>query len=213
MTKDQLSRLLSLALTDDLLAKEYLRARPKNANPTYGHCYVASEAAYYLLGKKAKPLFLKHEGKSHWMLKDANGNIIDFTASQFNSAPDYNEAKPKGLMTKKPSKRAQKLIDRLRALDKLSTLFTPEHFERVIRTPNAKLGGKSALELILEGKHRRVMDYYRKVFTIDNLVGSVPETIAPKAVIPPILEREKTNFLAKLAEFGKRFLEQTKESP
>lgn len=212
MNKDQLQRLLSLALTDDLLDKAYLRTRPANADPRYGHCYVVSEAAFYLLGKKAKPAFIKHEGKSHWLLKDKEGNVIDFTASQFNSIPDYTGAKPKGLMTKKPSKRAQKLIDRLRSLDKLSTLFKPEAFESVIRTPNLKLDNKSPLQLILEGKHRRVLDYYRRLFTPENVQSTtVPETIVQRTItyIPsPLISRpsRQRSFIEKMLEFSKRII-------
>lgn len=190
MNKEQLSRLLSLALTDDTRSS-----------------YIVSEATYYILGKKAKPAFIRHEGKSHWLLRDKEGNVIDFTASQFNSAPDYSEARGKGLMTKKPSKRAQVLINRLRALDKLSELFKPEAFEKVIKTPNAKLGGLSPLELILSGKQRRALDYYRKMFSGDQLVNaSLPETIASKVSLGPIIEKETSKFLQKMIAHIKKVM-------
>ena len=83
-----------------------------DANPFRGHCYVASEALYHLLGGKEqgwKPMFLKHEGENHWFLQK-NGLIIDITVSQFKKFPPYDNAIGKGFLTKKPSKRARTII-------------------------------------------------------------------------------------------------------
>lgn len=82
-----------------------------------GKCYIASEAVYHLAGgKKAglKPFVMKApEGdwETHWFLKDKNENIIDLTAKQFSCSLDYNIATGKGFLTKKPSKKAKKLIE------------------------------------------------------------------------------------------------------
>lgn len=84
---------------------------------TFGQCYVASEAAYYLLGGKEegwKPMHMKHLGVSHWFLKHESGFILDLTASQFQSPLDYSGARGTGFLTKEPSKRAKKLLIRIR---------------------------------------------------------------------------------------------------
>lgn len=78
-----------------------------------GNCYVACEAIYHLIGgKKAgwKPMNMKHEGDSHWFLKHKSGLILDPTAKQFRTLPDYPKAKGKGFLTKKPSFRATLLM-------------------------------------------------------------------------------------------------------
>jgi hypothetical protein len=56
---------------------------------------------------------LRHEGDSHWFLRHASGLILDATASQFESAPDYNAAKGCGFLTAGPSRRARDLMARL----------------------------------------------------------------------------------------------------
>ena len=105
---------------NDLLIK--LRDQLKNSSDLLdskygGHCYVASEAAYHLLGGKNAgftPMFLYHEGKPHWFLKQ-DKRIIDLTADQFKTKPDYSLAKGKGFLTKKPCRRTKILITRLRS--------------------------------------------------------------------------------------------------
>lgn len=85
-------------------------------NPYAGHCYVASEALYHLLGGKAggyRPMYIRHEGSPHWFLKDTKGNVVDPTASQFRTAVPYDDAIGKGFLTDKPSKRAQIVLDRV----------------------------------------------------------------------------------------------------
>jgi hypothetical protein len=69
-------------------------------------------------GKDAgwKPMVMHHEGGTHWFLKrDAHNSlasdwIIDPTVSQFKTKPDYTRARGCGFLTKKPSKRAKKLM-------------------------------------------------------------------------------------------------------
>ncbi len=97
--------------------------RPKyrgHENPLTGHCYVASEALYYLLGGKAAgwtPMFVSHEGEPHWFLRNADGHILDATASQFKTPVPYEKARGKGFLTLKPSKRAQEVMNRVRDAD------------------------------------------------------------------------------------------------
>lgn len=81
-----------------------------------GNCYVTSEALYHLLGGKAagwKPMTCKHEGDTHWFLKNTSGLILDPTVSQFQSKPDYMKARGRGFLTKKPSLRALVLMKKL----------------------------------------------------------------------------------------------------
>jgi len=102
------------SLTDDLLTPKYRRMKKGNNLPnTFGHCYVASEAAYYLLGGKEegwKPMHMTHLGASHWFLKHESGFILDLTYNQFKSPLDYSKARGSGFLTKEPSKRAKKLL-------------------------------------------------------------------------------------------------------
>jgi hypothetical protein len=79
-----------------------------------GHCYVACEAIYHLLGGKEgglRPMFIYHEGSPHWYLMRGD-EVIDPTASQFRSSVPYEFGKGKGFLTKKPSRRAAVVIDR-----------------------------------------------------------------------------------------------------
>jgi len=104
------------SLDDSLLKKEFLLL--KNRNKFTGHCYVATEALYYLLDdnerKKYCPARLKINGVTHWFLKNKfNGEIIDITKEQFNFKLDYKKAKNCFFITKNPSKRTKILISRI----------------------------------------------------------------------------------------------------
>ena len=92
-----------------------------------GHCAVATESAYHLLGGKPAgwtPMNLHHEGSSHWFLRHADGRILDITASQFKTAVPYTKGRGCGFQTplkdarglQLPSKRAQVVIDRVLAM-------------------------------------------------------------------------------------------------
>jgi hypothetical protein len=96
-------------LTEDLLKPEFKGGEHFLA----GHCYVASEAYYHLSDKQLKAKIIKHEGVNHWYLEDKDGKIIDLTAEQFSSCPDYSRGRGIGFLTKKPSKRTQILIKRI----------------------------------------------------------------------------------------------------
>ena len=97
-------------LTDDLRSSPW----KGNPNPLAGHCYVASEAAWHLLGgmdSDWRPFHMKHEGVSHWFLRNVKTeSIIDLTVWQFANFPDYSCGVRKGFLTKEPSKRAQQVI-------------------------------------------------------------------------------------------------------
>ncbi len=107
-------------LTQDLLKKEY---REQNThNPMFGHCYVATEVLYHLMQtkEKVKPCCAKDENNiTHWWLQyKESGKIIDVTADQYlceGKYPPYPNGRGTGFLTKKPSKRAQIVINRLSA--------------------------------------------------------------------------------------------------
>lgn len=83
-----------------LLKEPYRSKVQKGAHPHTGHCYVASQALYSLLGaKKAgySPLCMQHEGGSHWaILREKDGAILDPTVAQFKAIPDYSKGVRKG---------------------------------------------------------------------------------------------------------------------
>ena len=82
-----------------------------------GNCYVTSEAAYHLLGGKTsgwKPMQMQHEGESHWFLKHKEtGLVLDLTAKQFKTLPDYSKARGRGFLTKFPSARAIDMAEKM----------------------------------------------------------------------------------------------------
>jgi hypothetical protein len=105
------------ALTPELLKKTYVEGN-KN-NPTFGHCYVATEALYYLLGDESfKPCRARDvEGIVHWWLQNDKGTILDPTAEQYTIRglkPPYEKGRRGGFLTKRISKRAKIVIDRIK---------------------------------------------------------------------------------------------------
>lgn len=106
------------------------------AKPKRGNCYVTAEALYHLLGgKKAGlvPQRLRHEGDTHWYLvkkivippipgtslkkmkpfQVVVGVVIDPTARQFKTPPDYSKGRGAGFMTRGPSRRAREMMKRM----------------------------------------------------------------------------------------------------
>lgn len=113
MNHKKLIKLIQDNLSDDLRKPKY-KGHP---NHLKGHCYVASEAFLYLChdSKDWKPGTLHHEGDIHWVLKHRKtGRIVDLTADQFITKPPYDKFRGRGFLTKAPSKRTQKLIQRIR---------------------------------------------------------------------------------------------------
>jgi hypothetical protein len=99
-----------------------------------GNCYVTCEALYHLLGGRASgyvPHTVRHEGSVHWYLvlrtavttsstyhdgyaeTSMVDRVVDPTASQFKTTPDYSRGRGRGFLTKRPSKRARALMRRL----------------------------------------------------------------------------------------------------
>lgn len=115
-----LARAVRAALSPDLLKPEWRDAPP----PYGGHCYVATEAYYFLAGAARsglRPTVIRHEGTTHWFLLDAAGAVTDLTLEQFRTPVPYAQGRGCGLQNKDqtvPSKRAQVVIDRVRAVDR-----------------------------------------------------------------------------------------------
>lgn len=103
-----------LSESDDLRKLKY----QGHKNPFTGHCYVASEAIYHLMGRRRSgliPCFIRVAGEPHWFLKFEDGTVVDATREQFeNLTIDYSKGTNKGFLTKNPSKRARELINRIR---------------------------------------------------------------------------------------------------
>lgn len=101
-------------------AARALRSLPWRADPlavdSAGHCYVACEVLYHHLGGPLgawRPVHMRHEGASHWFLRDRySGAVMDPTSDQFHKPPtaaDYARGRGCGFLTRNPSKRAVKL--------------------------------------------------------------------------------------------------------
>lgn len=93
------------------------------AHPLAGHCYHASEVLYHLWGKEHgyTPAHVEvYMGKTwgwvgHWFLRGEEGSVLDITAAQFGKIRiPYKHAIGCGFLTKRPSKRAQEIIRRLK---------------------------------------------------------------------------------------------------
>lgn len=114
---------INLVLTNELRRPKYRGLKNRLA----GHCYVATEALYHMAGGKRygfKPMFIRHENEPHWFLQSFGGAVYDITAEQFDSAVKYENAKGKGFLTRRPSKRAKIVIQRAeKYLDNLTKRF------------------------------------------------------------------------------------------
>lgn len=107
------------------MAKTTRRTSRASRKTRRGNCYVTCEALYHLLGGKAAgyhPHVVTHEGDTHWYLlyDKAHGPnglyttiVVDPTASQFRTPPDYRKGRGCGFLTKGPSKRARELMERM----------------------------------------------------------------------------------------------------
>lgn len=99
-----------------------------NPNPMVGHCYVASEAVYHLLGGKRAgftPCRARIGSDTHWWLVHESGVIIDPTADQFDFSVPYHVGVRAGFLTIKPSRRCMAVLARLRGLQDAQTYSHP----------------------------------------------------------------------------------------
>lgn len=112
-------KLIRENLTPDLLKGPYKKQWTPDRPQSWGHCYVASEAYYHLMGGKTsglEPYWVKHEGGTHHFLRDRkSGEIVDLTADQFHTPPPYERGRRFGWLTGEiPSRRAAILMERVR---------------------------------------------------------------------------------------------------
>jgi hypothetical protein len=107
-------------LSPDLLKPCYREENKKN--PTFGHCYVASEVLFHLIESKMPSRFFPSIGKddngvNHWWLIDSKyGTILDPTADQYISQgrlPPYERGRKCSFLTKEPSRRARIVMERI----------------------------------------------------------------------------------------------------
>lgn len=90
-----------------------------NPNAMAGHCYVASEAAFHILGGREAgwtAVQIEHESDSHWFLRHDDGTVLDITADQFQTPVPYDEGRGRGFLTVQPSKRAERVMERANAI-------------------------------------------------------------------------------------------------
>ncbi len=112
MDTEVISRAVVAHLTPDLLTPQW---RAMARTPLSGHCYVASEAAWHLLGafeSPWRPRVARVDGTTHWWLAGPEG-VMDLTAAQFDHPVEYSLGRPCGFLTRAPSRRARILMDRV----------------------------------------------------------------------------------------------------
>lgn len=121
---DGLRSAIRAALTPDLLSPAQRARVGPGDPPSKGHCAVATEAAYHLLGGKGSgwvPVVLPRRvlgDTTHWWLRRAaDGAIFDPTADQFPDGVPYHLGRGCGFQGRPgvPSKRARVVIERVRA--------------------------------------------------------------------------------------------------
>ena len=105
------------------LSKDLLKPKFKSEDhPLAGHCYVASEALFHLAfdgyeQAEWRPHYaVDNQDVAHWWLEDTQGTRLDPTADQYydtGRVPPYKKGRRASFLTKTPSKRAEKLIERI----------------------------------------------------------------------------------------------------
>lgn len=101
------------------VSPELIKPKYRTSHPVAGACYIASEAAYHLLGGKSsgyKPMVGRVGQMTHWWL-EKDGKRLDPTKSQFMRYKElkkfYDAGKGCGFLTKEPSKNAKILLERV----------------------------------------------------------------------------------------------------
>jgi len=115
----RLAAAIRKSLTADLLSPEWRKKVKPGDHPTTGHCYVAAESAFYLLGGKRsgwKPMVASlGNGETHWWVKHRTGKVVDPTSSQYlPDKPPYRLGRGSGFLTRTPSRRARTVMGRAR---------------------------------------------------------------------------------------------------
>jgi len=109
-------RLVQQNLTPDLLQGRW----KQQTHPLEGHCYIAAEALWHLLGKtewrSVCASYIDEGGKAThwWLVHKITGEIADPTKEQYlPEQPPYHLGKNCAFLTQQPSKRAQKVLNRI----------------------------------------------------------------------------------------------------
>jgi hypothetical protein len=116
------------ALSRDLLNDEYRAIQDAGGHRMAGHCFVASEALWHLMGGKGSG-FVPHvgrvDGKTHWWVVGPDGTVWDPTFDQFAEPVDYSNGHGSGFGVPGggPSKRARELLRRVMPCDDVVALF------------------------------------------------------------------------------------------
>lgn len=120
--KKRLEKKVAYSLSLNLLKPKYRKRVEDNYLFVWNHCYVATEAAYHLFGKKLgyKPKYYKYEnGGTHWWLEHPEtGDKIDVTRRQLKNSV-YKYGKWKGFQHPSPNKRTRELMLRIRRAEKI----------------------------------------------------------------------------------------------
>ena len=108
------------ALSLELLHPAYKPTEKDWQDACKNHCYVATEAAYHLFGKKAGfvPYVYPHgDGTTHWWLvHQETGAVLDPSGPQLKGKTSlYKGGRRATFLTRKPSRRAVELMRRVRA--------------------------------------------------------------------------------------------------
>lgn len=103
------------------LSPDLLKPQFRGSHPQCGHCYVATEALFYLLGGASsgwKSFRARdEEGVTHWWLQ-RDDEILDPTSGQYldmGRVPPYAIGRAGGFLTKEPSQRTVILLERVQA--------------------------------------------------------------------------------------------------
>jgi len=118
----KLRKSIQAALDDSLLSSSEKKRRAIEGYVSHvdGHCYVAAEVAYHVLGKPWQPKVISKKvigSTTHWYLFNTQTNeIFDPTEEQFgDSVIPYHQGKSCGFLTTQPSKRAKIVLERIKS--------------------------------------------------------------------------------------------------
>ena len=120
MTNAEVIRKVRSVLSDDLLSKKYQYIiELKKKDVSTGHCYIAAEALYHMIGGKKSgyaSYVARDEDETHWWLQNKSGQILDPSKQQYTKMglrPPYHNGRACGFLTQKPSKRAKIIMKRI----------------------------------------------------------------------------------------------------
>lgn len=141
-------------LTPDLLKDGYEQG--ENDHPQTGHCYVASEALYWLLGgpetDALTPVVGDIRDETHWAIRlnrpYNSDDYLDPTEGQFGglTQEQHESMRGTGFLSREPSKRCRKLLSRVR--EDIAPTWQPVGHEGMFEDPTTEkaYGGSSDLE-------------------------------------------------------------------